>query len=85
MHECNNNFAFRSHSSIYTAIFDIHCFFFLLVYVRSRSDVCSILDLKFSRIHLAKLIFKFRLVNRQYIIDISVSKIEKVPRDGQNE
>ena len=28
MHECNNNFAFPSHSSIYTAILNIHCFFF---------------------------------------------------------
>ena len=33
MHECNNNFAFPSHSSIYTAILNIHCFFFLLVYM----------------------------------------------------
>ena len=32
MHECNNNCAFLSHSSIYTAILDIHCFFFPLVY-----------------------------------------------------
>ena len=32
MHECNNNFAFPSHSSIYTAILNIHCFFFPLVY-----------------------------------------------------
>ena len=28
MHECNNNFAFPSHSSIYIAILNIHCFFF---------------------------------------------------------
>ena len=33
MHECNNNFAFPSHSSIYTAILNIHCFFFPLVYI----------------------------------------------------
>ena len=33
MHECNNNFAFPSHSSIYTAILNIHCFFFPLVYL----------------------------------------------------
>ena len=32
MHECNNNFAFPSHSYIYTAILNIHCFFFPLVY-----------------------------------------------------
>ena len=32
LHECNNNFAFLSHSSIYTAILSIHCFFFPLVY-----------------------------------------------------
>ena len=31
MHECNYNFAFPSHSSIYTAIINIHCFFFPLV------------------------------------------------------
>ena len=35
MHECNNNFAFPSHSSIYSAILSIHCFFFPLVYVIS--------------------------------------------------
>ena len=34
MHEWNNNFAFPSHSSIYTAILNIHCFFFPLVYLR---------------------------------------------------
>ena len=33
MHECNNNFAFPLHSSIYTAILNIHCFFFPLVYL----------------------------------------------------
>ena len=33
MHECNNKFAFRSHSTIYTAILYIHCFFFPLVYI----------------------------------------------------
>ena len=32
MHECNNNFAFPSHSAIYTAILNIHCFFLLPVY-----------------------------------------------------
>ena len=32
MHERNNNFAFPSHSSFYTAILNIHCFFFPLVY-----------------------------------------------------
>ena len=33
MQECNNNFAFPSHSSINTAILNIHCFFFPLVYI----------------------------------------------------
>ena len=33
MHECNNNFAFPSYSYIYTAILNIHCFFFPLVYM----------------------------------------------------
>ena len=28
MHECNNNFAFPSQSSIHTSILNIHCFFF---------------------------------------------------------
>ena len=32
MHECNNNFAFPSHSFIYTAILNIYYFFFPLVY-----------------------------------------------------
>ena len=32
LQECNNNFAFPSHSSVYTAILNIHCFFFPLVY-----------------------------------------------------
>ena len=38
MHEYNNNIAFPSHSSIHTAILNIHCFFFPLVYIR-RNDV----------------------------------------------
>ena len=33
IHECNNNFAFPSHSYIYTASLNIHCFFFPLVYM----------------------------------------------------
>ena len=33
MHECYTNFAFLSHSSIYTAFLNIHCFFFPLVYI----------------------------------------------------
>ena len=33
MHECHNNFAFPSHSSVYTAILNIYCFFFPLVYI----------------------------------------------------
>ena len=32
IHEWNNNFAFPSPSSMYTAILNIHCFFFPLVY-----------------------------------------------------
>ena len=39
MHEYNNNFAFPSHSSIYTAILNIHCFFFPLVYISMRNYV----------------------------------------------
>ena len=35
LQECNNNFAFPSHSSVYTAILYIHCFFFPLVYYTS--------------------------------------------------
>ena len=38
MHEYNNDIAFPSHSSIHTAILNIHCFFFPLVYIR-RNDV----------------------------------------------
>ena len=38
MHECNNKFAFPLHSSSYTAILNIHCFFFPLVYI-PRMDV----------------------------------------------
>ena len=38
MHECNNNFAFPSHSTIYTAILNIHCLFFPLVYLNTSSN-----------------------------------------------
>ena len=37
MTKCNNNFAFLSHSSIFTAILNIHCFFFTLVYIKCVS------------------------------------------------
>ena len=40
----NNNFAFSSHFSIYTAVFDIHCFFFPLVYklpIRKKRELHS--------------------------------------------
>ena len=36
MHEYNNNFAFPLHFSIYTAIFNIQCFFFPLVYFNGK-------------------------------------------------
>ena len=37
MHECYNNVAFHLHSTIYTAILNIHCFFFPLVYIHTNS------------------------------------------------
>ena len=39
MHEYNNNFAFPSYSSIYTAILNIHCFFFPLVYLEYVTQI----------------------------------------------
>ena len=33
MNQCNNTFSFPSHSFIYTAILDIHSFYFPLVYI----------------------------------------------------
>ena len=39
MHECNNNFAFPSHNSIYKAILNVHCFFFPLVYIGVKAVV----------------------------------------------
>ena len=36
----------------------------------------SFLDFKFSRIHLAQIIFEFWVVYGQYIIDVPVSEIE---------
>ena len=44
MHECNNKCAFPSHSSIYTAILNIHCFFFPLVYTRITYYVVLLMD-----------------------------------------
>ena len=47
MQEYNNNFAFPSHSSIYTAIRNTHCFFFsasILVPVYHRKMVGSSLS-----------------------------------------
>ena len=41
MHECYNNFAFPKHSSIYTAILNIHCFFFPLVYNMGYISISS--------------------------------------------
>ena len=41
MHECNNNFAFHLHSTIYTSILNIHCFFFPLVYNKTYQKVNS--------------------------------------------
>ena len=37
IHECSNDFAFLLHSSIYTAILNIHCFCFPLVYKGRRN------------------------------------------------
>ena len=37
---------------------------------------CGFLDLNFSRIHLAQIIFEFWVVYGQYITDVSVSEIE---------
>ena len=46
IHECNNHFAFPSYSPIYTAILNIHSFFFPLVYKKIRELILKLWEVE---------------------------------------
>ena len=69
MHECNNNFAFPLHSSIYTAILNIHCFFFPLVYIIAFLSETRILWINYVFIHPAFELYKKNWVFLSYLVN----------------